>query len=95
MAKKRERGSRQGSSRGGSRKRIISLDDINKAAALLSQNSGGLKGLAKAMREHKIAEIEIDGFGLLERGIDEIDRFIDNVEKGVSRAKRDINRSAL
>jgi hypothetical protein len=95
MAKKRDRGSRQGSSRGGSRKRIISLDEINKAAALLSQNSGGLQGLAAAMREHKITEIEIDGFGLLERGIDEIDRFIDNVEKGVSKAKRSIDRSAL
>jgi len=94
MAKKGTR--RTGEKPGGtSRKRTIPLADVDKASQLLAQQSHQLAALADILREEKLAEIEIDGFGLLQRGVDEIDRFIDNVDKGVNQARRDKRRSEM
>ena len=80
---------------GGSRKRTISLEDVRKAARTLKQQSASLEALAQVMKAGGLEEIEIDGYGLLERGIDEVDRFVDNVDKGVKKASRDKERSSM
>ncbi len=92
MAKKKSASKSQSRS---SRKRDIPHSTLSHAARLLQQQSARLTALADVMKDQKIAEIEIDGYGLLERGIDELDRFLDNVEKGVNQAKRDKERSML
>ena len=80
---------------GGSRKRTISLEDVRKAARTLKQQSASLDALAEVMKTGGLDEIEIDGYGLLDRGIDEVDRFVDNVDKGVKKARRDKERSSM
>lgn len=94
MAKKKSAANSQPTSRS-SRKRNVSHDVLLHAARLLQQQSTRLTSLADVMKDQKIAEVEIDGYGLLERGIDEMDRFLDNVNKGVNQAKRDKERSLL
>lgn len=79
----------------GSRKRIVAVAEIQRAAQTLGQQQANMAALVDIMQQEGIAEIEIDGYGLLERGIDEIDRFLDNVDKGVNQAKRDKLRSTL
>jgi len=80
---------------GGSRKRTIVAEDIAKGARTLQQQAAALDALVQAMKSNAVKQIEIDGFGLLERGVDEIDRFIDNVDKGVKQARRDKERAAM
>lgn len=80
---------------GGSRKRTISLEDVRKAARTLKQQAASLDALAEVMKAGNLEEIEIDGYGLLERGIDEVDRFVDNVDKGVKKAHRNKERSSM
>ena len=79
----------------GSRKRTIGLEDVRKAARTLKQQSASLDALAEVMKSGGLEEIEIDGYGLLERGVDEVDRFVDNVDKGVKKARRDKERSSM
>ena len=79
----------------GARKRFIAVDDVVKGARTLTQQSAALEALVQVIKSTGLKQIEIDGFGLLERGVDEIDRFIDNVDKGVKQARRDKERAAL
>ena len=80
---------------GGSRKRTIDLEDVRKGARTLKQQAAALDALAEVMKTGALGEIEIDGYGLLERGINEVDRFVDNVDKGVKKARRDKERSSM
>lgn len=95
MAKKKSRRSRAGSTPPGTRKRKISADEVKRAARLLADQSDGLKALLAQMQQHGLKEIEIDGHGLLMRGIDTIDRYIDNVDAGIRKARRDKERTSL
>lgn len=79
----------------GARKRFIAVDDVVKGVRTLTQQSAALEALVQVMKSTGLKQIEIDGFGLLERGVDEIDRFIDNVDKGVKQARRDKERAAM
>jgi hypothetical protein len=80
---------------GSRRKRTIALAELRKAALYLANQNGRLEGLAAQMEDHGLDQIQIDGQGLLARGVDEVDRFIDNVSKGISQAKRDKERATL
>lgn len=95
MAKKKSRRSRARKTPPGTRKRKISADEVKRAARLLADQSDGLKALLAQMQQHGLKEIEIDGQGLLMRGIDTIDRYIDNVDAGIRKARRDKERTSL
>ena len=77
------------------RKKDLALADLEKAARCLADQLGRLEGFAHEMKKHRVTHIRIDGQGLLTRGTDEIDRFLDNVGKGISQAKRDRERQSL
>ena len=77
------------------RKQMISDDQIKKAAAMVEHACVELKALAAVMEKHDLSEVEIDGIGLLHRGVDEIDRFIENVDKSVKRARREQERLSM
>lgn len=77
------------------RKRAVNVEDVIKGARTLTQQSAALDALVQVMKLNGFKQIQMDGFGLLERGIDEIDRFIDNVDKGVKQARRDKERAAM
>jgi hypothetical protein len=95
MAGKKPRPALGDSTASARRKRTIVLTDLRKASRYLASQAGRLDGLAAQMDEHDLKEIHIDGQGLFRRGVDEIDRFIDNVSKGISQAKRDKERASL
>lgn len=77
------------------RKRAVGIEDVLKGARTLTQQSAALDALVQVMKSNGLKQIQIDGFGLLERGVDEIDRFIDNVDKGVKQARRDKERASM
>ena len=95
MAKKQRQAKNSDTQATQSRKRMLSREEVRKASLTLSQQSADLQAQAAVMQKNELAAIEIDGVGLLERGVSEIDRFIDNVDKGVNRAKRDKDRSSM
>jgi len=77
------------------RKKEISADDVDVALGVLGDQVKQLADLARQIRTHALREIEIDGAGLFERGIDEIDRYIDNVGKGIAQARREKHRANM
>ena len=95
MAKNKRRAKSSGARATQSRKRVFTPEEIRKASLTLSQQSADLQAQVAVMQKNDLASIEIDGVGLLDRGVSEIDRFIDNVDKGVNRAKRDKERSSM
>lgn len=95
MAGKKPRSALGSAASSARRKRTIALTELRKASRYLASLAGRLDGLAAQMEDHSLGEIHIDGQGLFRRGVDEIDRFIDNVSKGISQAKRDKERASL
>ena len=95
MSARKARGGEAAKSKTGGRKRRISPADLHRAMKTLGDQTAELAALARQMEEHALREIEIDGLGLLKRGNDEIDRYIDNVSKGIGKARRQKERSAL
>ncbi|MGE3317199.1 MAG: hypothetical protein AB7O26_18940 [Planctomycetaceae bacterium] len=73
--------------------RRVSRGDIERSAGHVGELSAQLQALFRQMEENSIRDIEIDGIGLLERGLDQIARFVDNVGSGVSRAQREKRRA--
>jgi hypothetical protein len=95
MVKKKPHRAEAATESSGTRKRTISCQELQRAVLTLRQQVGDLEGQLKMMEKSELTEIEIDGYGLLQRGGDEIDRFIENVNKGVNRAKRDKQRLSI
>ena len=90
MSAKKRRGSRaQKQSGKKARKKTISSADIHRAIKLLGLQSSQMAAIAAQMTEHSLEEIEIDGAGLFDRGVDEIGRYIDNLNKGAAKARRE------
>ena len=94
MSPRKKRGRKVPKSVKSARKKTISVDDLQRAVTLLGDQSSQFAALATLMTEHALGEIEIDGAGLFDRGIDKIDRYIDNLNKGAAKARREKERSA-
>lgn len=73
--------------------RTLARSDVERSGRLVGDLAAQLAALAKILEEQSIREIEIDGVGLFERGVDQIERYIDNVSSGVSRAQRERRRA--
>jgi hypothetical protein len=76
-----------------SRIKRVSRGDVERSAGHVGDLSAQLQALFRQMEENAIRDIEIDGIGLLERGLDQIARFVDNVSSGISRAQREKRRA--
>ncbi len=95
MPKKKKPGHKAAKPDRASRKQSISAAEVGRAAKLLGNQAAQLTALATQMLEHQLGEIEIDGAGLLDRGVDEIDRYLDNVQKGILKGRREKDRSSM
>ncbi len=95
MAGKRLRSSASGRAESRTRKKTISRDTLCKAAATLESQAGELLALAEQLKQTRLKEVEIDGHGLLGRGVENVDRFIGNVSRSVGQVVRSEKRSSM
>ena len=71
----------------------VSRTDVDRNARQFRDIAAQHDALLKQMEENSIREIEIDGLGLLDRGFDQLLRYINNVSTGIARARQQKLRS--
>lgn len=71
----------------GKRKEIYTSDRMTHVVDLLREQAARLSGLARAMEDAGVKNIDVDGHTMLHRGLNQIDNFTDNASRAVREQK--------
>lgn len=71
----------------GKRKELYTSDRMTHVVDLLREQAARLSGLARAMDDAGIKNIDVDGHTMLYRGLNQIDNFTDNATRAVREEK--------
>jgi hypothetical protein len=65
----------------GTRKEPYSAERLRKRAERLKAQAAEFAAFAKAMEKSGVAEVKVDGHGMLNRAVAQIERFLSNVKR--------------
>ena len=69
------------------RKQSYAAEHMLRVVERLREQAARLSALAKAMDTAQVPKIRVDGHAMLQRGMNQIDNFIDNASRAVREAK--------
>ena len=67
----------------GKRKELYTSDRMTHVVDLLREQAARLSGLARAMDDAGVKNIDVDGHTMLYRGLNQIDNFTDNATRAI------------
>ncbi len=71
----------------GKRKELYTSDRMTHVVDLLREQAARLSGLARAMDDAGVKNIDVDGHTMLYRGLNQIDNFTDNATRAIREEK--------
>lgn len=86
MAKKRAPGGKRTDDRQ-PRKENYTPARLAAVVERIREEAARLSGLARSMEDAQVGEVAVDGHAMLQRGLNQIENFIDNASRAIREAK--------